>query len=222
MSDRRNSPPHIAYGLEVDDLFALLSDTLAGGEVATDEQEAAIDCLMDDFRRVSKDIEAARKEAARPFDEGKAQVQADYKPPKDKADRGVAACKDALTPYREAKRRSAEEAARKLREEAEERQREAQAALKASDDLEARFAAEEQLKAADKLAKSANRVDRAPTGLRTHWDAEITDRRAALNHWIKVCPEEFEALVQMLSDREARGARRPIPGVKYHERKKAA
>jgi hypothetical protein len=219
----RNSPPEIAFSLEVDDLFALLSDTLAGTDgVTTDEQEAAIDGLMDDFRRVAKDTEASRKEAAKPFDDGKKAVQAAFKPVLDKAESGIAACKDALTPYRDAKRRAAEEAARKLREEAEERQRQAQAALHQSDDLAARWAAEETLKAADKLAKEANRVDRAPTGLRTYYEAVITDRKAALLHYIARSPERFEALIQQLADEDARGTRAPVPGIDFIERKRAA
>lgn len=223
MATNHNNPPaDAAFGLHIDELFTLLSDTLAGGEVSNDEQEAAIDAIMDDFRKASSDSDKARKDEAKPFDDGKKAVQAKWKPIIDKADRGVAACKEALTPYRTAKQRAKDDAARKAREEAEAAQRAAQEALKASDDLEAKFAAERQLEQAQKLAADANKIDRAPTGLRTFYEAEITDRKAALLHYLARWPERFEALIQQMADEDARGTRAPVPGIIFHERKKAA
>lgn len=219
-----NPPPDAAFGLHIDELFSLLSDTLAGGEVDSDDKEAAIDALMGDFRKVSKDADAARADEKRPHDEAAKAVQAKWKPIIDKATRGVSACKDALTPYRAEKQRAKDEAARKAREEAEARQREAQQALRQSDDLEARYEAEQSLELAKKLATVANRIDRAPTGLRTFWEAEITDRKEALRHYLAEQPEMFVNLIQQLADKDARNeaTRRNIPGIVFHERKKAA
>lgn len=217
-------PPDAAFSLHVDDLFSLLSDTLAGGEVSTDEQEAAIDTILDDFRKAGKDADAARKTEKEPHLEAGRQVDAKWKPIVDKATRGAAACKDALTPYRTAKQRAKDEAARRAREEAEARQKAAQEALRQSDDLEAKFAAEQEIEAAQKLVAVANKIDRSATGLRTHWEAEITDRKAALLHYIKTRPGAFEALIQELANTDARNeaTRRDIPGVTFHEIKKAA
>lgn len=215
-------PPDATFSLHVDDLFALLSDTLAGGEVDNDAKEAAIDEIMDDFRKASKDADKARAEEKKPHDDAAKAVQAKWKPIIDKADRGVTACKDALTPYRTAKQRAKDEAARKAREEAEAREKAAQEALRASDDLEAKYQAEQEIEAAKKLAAVANRIDRSATGLRTFWEAEITDRKAALLHYIARFPERFEALIQQLADEDARGTRAPVPGVIFHERKRAA
>lgn len=215
-------PPDAAFSLHIDDLFSLLSDTLAGTTVDSDEKEAAIDQLMDDFRKASKDSDEARKTEAKPFDDGKKAVQTKWKPIIDKADRGVAECKAVLTPYRVEKQRIADEAARKAREEAEAKQKAAQDALRQSDDLEAKFQAEQDLEAAKKLAAVANRIDRAPTGLRTSWEAELTDKGAALRHYLKTQPDEFSDLIQTLADRDARANRPPVPGVLYHEVKKAA
>lgn len=218
-----NAPPADAtFGLHIDDLFSMLSNTLAGGTVDSDDKEAAIDALMDEFRKASKDADEARKVEAKPFDDGKKAVQAKWKPIIDKADRGVSECKSALTPYRVEKQRIADEAARKAREHAEAKQRAAQEALRQSDDLEAKFQAEQELEQAKKLAAVANKIDRAPTGLRTHWEAKLTDKTAALRHYLKTQPDEFSDLLQTLADRDARGARPPVPGVLYHERKKAA
>lgn len=218
-----NKPPaDAAMGLHIDDLFSLLSDTLAGGEVDTDEKEAAIDALMDEFRDAAKDADKARKDEAKPFDDGKKAVQAKWKPIIEKADRGVTACKEALTPYREAKQRAKDEAARKAREEAEAREKAAAEALKQSEDLETKFAAEQEIEAAKKLAAQANRIDRSATGLRTYWEVEITDKGAALRFYLKRNPERFMELIQQLAAEDARGARPQVPGVVYHERKKAA
>jgi hypothetical protein len=219
-----NPPPDAAFGLHIDSLFSLLSDTLAGGEVSNDAQEAAIDGILDDFRRAGKDADKARADEKRPHDEAGKAVQAKWKPIIDKADRGATACKDALTPYRTAKQRARDEAARKAREEAEAQAKAAQEALRQSDDLEARYDAEIQLEAAQKLTAQANRIDREATGLRTYWEAQITDRKAALLHYLAEQPEMFAMLIQELADKDARreATRRTIPGIVFHERKRAA
>lgn len=218
-----NHPPaEAAFGIHIDELFTLLSDTLSGAAVETDEQEAAIDALFSDFHKAWKDADAARAAEKKPHDDASKAVQAKWKPVVDKADRGKRACGDALTPYRQAKQRAKDEAARKAREEAAERQSAAQAALRSSEDLETRFEAEQELEAAKKLELAANKIDRAPTGLRTSWEAEITDRTAALKHYLAHQPEAFLNLIQELADRDARGGRPQRPGIIYHERKKAA
>lgn len=215
-------PPDAVFGLHIDELFTLLSDTLAGGEVSNDEQEAAIDAIMDDFRQASADSDKARKAEAKPFDDGKKAVQAKWKPIIDKADRGVVACREALTPYRTEKQRAKDEAARRAREEAEAREKAAQEAMRQSDDLEARYAAEQEFEAAKKLTAVANKIDRSATGLRTYWRAEITDRKAALLHYLTRWPERFEALIQQMADEDARGTRAPVPGIVFHDDKRAA
>ena len=90
--------------------------------------------------------------------------------------------------------------------------------------MEARFIAEEQLKQAAKLTAAANRADRSATGLRTSWVAQITDRRAALNHYLREQPEMFERLIQDLADKDARNeaTRRDIPGILFEQKKEAA
>lgn len=218
-----NAPPADAtFGMHIDDLFTMLSDTLAGTAVDTDEKEAAIDDLMDEFRKASKDADAARKVEKKPHDDAAKEVQTRWTPIIAKADRGVTACKDALTPYRVEKQRIADAAAAKAREEAAAKEKAAQDALRQSEDLEAKFQAEQELKQAKKLSDVANRIDRAPTGLRTYWEAELTDKGAALRHYLKTQPDEFSDLIQTLADRDARANRPPVPGVLYHERKKAA
>lgn len=214
-------PPIVAMSLHIDDLFSLVSGSTAG-PVTTDEQEAALDALLDDVRRASNDAEAQRKAEKKPHDDAGKAVQAAWKPLLDKCDGAAEAIKAALTPYRTARQQAKDEAARKAREEAEALQVAAQEALRGSQDLEERFAAEAQLQQASKMTAVANRIDRSATGLRTYWEAEIADRREALKHYITTNPGEFEALIQRLADADARGTRAPVPGVLFHERKQAA
>lgn len=214
-------PPVVTMSLHIDDLFSLVSGSTAA-PVTTDEQEAQLDALLDDVRRASNDAEAIRKAEKKPHDDAARAVQEAWKPVLAKCDMAAQAIKAALTPYREARQRAKDEAARKAREEAEALQKAAQEALRASDDLEERFTAEAELQRASKLTAVANRIDRSATGLRTYWEAEVTDRRAALNHYVRTQPDAFEAFVQSLADADARGTRAPIPGVTFHERKRAA
>ena len=85
----------------------------------------------------------------------------------------------------------------------------------------ARAEAEILLKEADRANKTANKIERAPTGLRTVWHAEISDRRAALNHYLKTAPEEFVATIQRLADQDIRAGVRNIPGITAIEERKA-
>jgi hypothetical protein len=73
------------------------------------------------------------------------------------------------------------------------------------------------------LQAQANKIDKAASGLRSTWSAEIIDRKAALLHYIKVKPEAFEALVLQLATQDARNeaTRRELPGVKFIETKSA-
>jgi paraquat-inducible protein B len=214
-------PPVVTMSLHIDDLFSLVSGSTAA-PITTDEQEAQLDALLDEIRRASNDAEAMRKAEKKPHDDAAKAVQAAWKPLLDKCDKAAEALKGVLTPYREARQRAKDAEARKAREEAEALQRAAQEALRASDDLEERFTAEAELQRASKLTAVANRIDRSPKGLRTYWEAEITDRREALKHYLTTRPAEFETLIQQLADADARGTRAPVPGVVFHERKKAA
>jgi hypothetical protein len=219
-----NQPPPVdAMGLHVEDLFQLVSDTLAGVDaVKNDEQDAALDGLLDDFRKARKDADEYRAAEKHPYDEEAKAVQAKWKPLLDRCDMATSEIKAKLTPYRAAKIAARDEAARIAREKAEAKQKAAQDALRQSDDLEARFAAEEQLKQAAKLTAAANRADRSATGLRTSWVAQITDRRAAINHYLREQPEMFERLIQDLADKDARNeaTRRNIAGVSFIQERK--
>lgn len=224
MTLSNNPPAFEAHSLHVEELFALVSDTTGAGVVTNDDQEAALDELMDDLRTAKKGADAERAAEKKPHDDAAKAVQAKWKPLIDRCDMGLAAVKNLLTPYREAKQQAAEAAAAEARREAEERTAAAQAALRQSDDLEARFIAEADLKQVTKLQAVANRVDRAPTGLRTSYRAEVTDA-TAFARWAWVNRRsEYEQFLADLAAREVRatGATTTIPGILVHTERKAA
>lgn len=223
MTDRHaiggNQPPPVeAFALHIEELFSLVSGSVAA-PIQTDEQEAALDALLDEVRKARKDADAERAAEKKPHDDAAKAVQAAWKPLLDRCDKAAEAIKAALTPYRTAKQRAKDEAARIAREEAEAKQRAAQEALRQSDDLEARFAAEEQLKQAQKLAAQANRIDRTATGLRTYQVADVTDRRALLEHVMRNDPD---ALTAWLAEYARKALPAQLPGVTIRIEKKAA
>lgn len=218
MKGHNNPPPHVAHSLHIEDLFALISGSTAG-EVTTDEQEAALDELLDEVRKARKAADEQRAIEKKPHDDAAKAVQGLWKPLLDRCDAATQALKDALTPYRTAKQRAKDEAARKAREEAEAKAEAARAALRQADDLEARFAAEEQLKQSAKLAAVANKIDRAPTGLRTHQIADVTDYPALLKHIKATDPDALKA---WLADYARKALPAQLPGVTIRIEKRAA
>lgn len=218
-----NSPPAFeAISMEVEELFSLASGSLAAGPVSTDEQEAALDGLLDDIRKTRKLADEERAAEKKPHADAAKAVDDKWRDVIARCDAGTKEIKTALTPYRTAKQQAKDAAAAKAREEAEAIAKAAQDALREADDLEAKYAAETQLGVAQKLTAVANKIDRSATGLRTFWEPEITDKRAALLHYIQRSPERFEALIEQLAAEDARGARAPVPGITFHERKRAA
>ena len=215
-----NPPPHEAFALAADDLLTLVSDTLDGSTVETDEQEAAVANLLDQARQLGKDAEAKRKAEKQPhLDAGRAVDEA-YKPVLAKVNAVADEIKDKLTPYRAAKQAAKDEAARKARQEAEEREAAARAAMQADAPLEQRVEAEAALEAASKLKVAANKIDRAPTGLRTRKVVEVSDHRAALK-WIMA--RDPSALSDFIDEYARRNApTRPMDGVTVREERIAA
>lgn len=170
-----NPPPLEAWSMHIESLFEVANGIT---DVTNDEQETALDELLDEFRKARKEADGERTAEKKPHDDAAKAVQAKWKPLLDRCDLATGEIKARLTPYRTAKQRAKDEAARKAREEAEARQKAAQDALR-SDDLEARYQGEIELKAATKLATSANRIEREATGLRTYWTA-TTDRKSVV------------------------------------------
>lgn len=221
MTISNNPPPHEAFSLHIEELFATASATINGATVENDEQDAALDALMDDLRKARKDADAQRAAEKKPHDDAAKEVQAKWKPLLDRCDLAVAEIKKLLTPYRDARQRAKDEEARKAREEAAAREAAAREALQSSDDLESKFTAEKELKQASKLTAVANKIDRSATGLRTKWRAEVTmpvafgawlwaNRRSDYLGWLD------SMAAQMASTRPT------VPGVIFHKERDAA
>ena len=206
-----NPPAEIAFSMEIDELFALVA---SAGPVKDERADTIMDGLLDDFRKARKATDEARKKEKAPHDAAAKRVQDRFNPVLAKADRGMEEVKALLTPYRARVKAEKDAAAAKAREDADALQRAAQVKLQ-SDDLEVKFAAEQELKDASKLSAAANRMDRAPKGTRAVWSAEITDRKAALLFLLPKFPELFVDVIQRLANTEARGARSQIPGIVY-------
>jgi len=214
-----NPPPLDMWAIHIEGLFDLANGI---GEATNDEQEQALDDLLDDFRKARKGADTERAAEKRPHDDAAKAVQVKWKPLIDRCDIGADAIKKALTPYRTAKQAAIDAAARKARDDAEAARVAALAAFQ-STDLDDRLEAETLAGQAKALDVQANKLGRKPTGLRTVWEAEVIDRKAALLHYIAAAPDAFEALIYELAAKDARNeaTRRDIPGVTFHERKVA-
>lgn len=234
--DLRNCTPFDLITTDADDLLTEARAWADGQPVETQAQADEVSRLIEALRLNAKAADDARKEENRPFDEGKAAVQAKYAPyfadPKTKAPgkvfSAIDALKAALAPFLRQQEEAKREAERLAREEADRKAREAAEAARAAapDNL----AAQEQ---ADDLAREANAAARAAKaaqndkahasggsramGLRTRWTATITDPAAAARHYWQTNPLAFGALLQKMADDDVRAGKRSVPGVAITE-----
>lgn len=232
-----NNPPEPtpfeAVKVNIDDLMTEARNWCDGAAIESQAQADEVGRLMDDLRKAHKAADEARKLEAKPFDDGKAEVQARYNPLLKTADTAVSACKAALSPWLlklEAEKRAAAEAARI---EAEARAKAAEDALRAADasDLTAREDAEAMLMDAKKAEAVAHRAanDKAhaqggarAVGLRSYWRPTMTNARDALKHYVTDRPEDVRSFLLTLAEADVRDGKRSIPGFEILEEKKVA
>ena len=227
-----NSPPDAFTAIEahVSDLMTEAKNWADGSAIESQAQADAVAKLIDDFRAASKAADDARKEEAKPFDEGKAAVQAKYavllaetKAQTGSIPRALAALKATLTPWLQHLERERLAAAKAAQDEADRKANEAAEALRATSmaDLDGREAAEALVSAAEDAAKDAKRIDQAKShakgdgraiGLRTTYRAVMTDRKAALMHYLTNRPDDIVATLQRLADIDVREGKRAVPG----------
>lgn len=222
--------PFAAIKVHVDDLMTEARNWCDGAAIENQDQADAVAKLIEDFRAAQKAADDARKEEARPFDEGKARVQEKYAPllaetktQTGAIPRAMAALKASLAPWLRKQEAERQERERAAREEAARKAREAAEAMRAADaaNLEAREAAEalvhdakvaESAVAAVGREKAHARGDGKAIGLRRTCRAVMTDRKAALFHYAATQPEALTAFLQQLADADVRRAIRVIPG----------
>jgi hypothetical protein len=232
-----NAPPD-PFGTikaHIDDLLIEARNFADGKAIGSQAEADRVDRLVDDLRKAEKAAEEARAEEAKPFDDGKAAVQAKYNPliaPLKNKEPGsvpkaVSALLNSLTAWRV--RVAAEEKAKAdaLAKEAAEKAAAAVAAVQAaaqSSDLAAMDDAEDVFKDARRATQEAARAEKSAgvgLGLRTVWTATLTDQTAAVRHYWTRNPEPFRELVQRLADADVRASIRSIPGFTITSEQKA-
>lgn len=205
--------PYEAARDRIEDLWGEAIQWLDGDEIINQGTADMLDKMLDMIRDARKEADTARKAEAKPFDDGKAEVQARYNPLLKKADTAADAIKKALTPWRNkiaAEKAAEAEAARK---EAEAKRLAAEEAIRASQtNLLEREAAEAELKAAKKAEAVARKIDKAPTGLRTTYKPVMTDAVEAARHYWKADRAEMERFIMTLAARDVANGKRAIPG----------
>lgn len=211
---------------EIEDLFLEATNWADGEPVTTAEQEAAIDKLIGLLRDAEKLADARRVEENKPFDEGKAAVQAKFnpliQPKKGKTQIAIESLKATVAPYRKKIADEKAAAAEKLRLEAEAKRKAAEDAFRTSQvtDLAKRAEAEallDEAKQAEKVAKKADKVATTGLGLRTTYRAEVTDPDLLAGYcWERHLPAVIEAMTA-LAQRDVNAGNHSIPGIKVHE-----
>lgn len=214
----------------IGDLYAEAKNWLDGEPVSSQEQADGLSKLIDELRKATKQADERRIEENRPFDEGKAEVQARYAPliadtkaMKGKAVLAIDMAKKALAPWLQRLEDEKRAAAAAAREEADRKTREAHEALRASqvDDLAKREAAEALIREAQKAEAVATKAESSKAhatggtraiGLRSVWRAEMFDGRGAAAHYWTTRRADVEAFIQGLADAEVRAGKRDIPG----------
>lgn len=216
-------------------LFDEAKGWLDGEPIASQAQADEIQKLMRMIQSAAKEAEERRKEEAKPFDDGKAEVQARYNPliQKEKgiADLAVAACKRTLTPWLrkvEAEIAAKAEAARK---EADEKARVAHEAMQARDgfDLEASVKAEQAVKEARQAEAAAKRADNTKAAakgggkavtLRDYYEPEIVDETVFARHVWTAHRSDMTDFLKMMAVRIVAGGTTVIPGVDVHHERR--
>jgi hypothetical protein len=216
--------------VEIGDLYAEAKNWLDGEPVTSQAQADGLSKLIDDLRKAAKLADERRVAENKPFDDGKAEVQARYAPliadtksVKGKAVLAIDMAKQALAPWLQELEAEKLAAAAKARAEADEKLRIAQEALRTSQvaDLEKREAAEALIREAERAEAAATKAEGAKAhatggsramGLRSVWRAEMTDGRAAAAHYWTTRRVDVDAFFQGLADADVRAGKREIPG----------
>lgn len=219
---------------EIEGLFNEATNWLDGSPVQTQAQADEISKLVALLRAAEKTADERRKAENKPFDDGKAEVQARYNPLiQDKRGRtylAIEACKKALAPFlkkQDDEKRAIAEAAQK---EAAEKRRIAEEAIRAANKAEPNLAASsdaewllDQAKQADEIAKNAAKDKAAARGgaramtLRTVYRHEMTSYNEFARYvWATHLPD-IQAFLDDYAARLVRVGVRNVPGVKVIE-----
>ena len=218
---------------EIADLYMEAKNWLDGAAIETRGQADSLSTLINLIRDSRKRADEARKIENKPFDDGKAEVQARYNAIFKNCDIATDTCKRALEPWLKKEAAAKEVAAAEARRIADEQTKAAQEAIRAAnlDNLAEREAAEEKLKTAKRAETEAKRAERdtaragigvgRATSLRSVWKAHMDDPHMAASHYWATNRPAFEDYLQSLADADVRAGKREIPGFIVSETKVA-
>lgn len=237
-----NNPPQTtpfdAVKAHVDDLMVEARNWCDGASIENQAQADEVSCLLEEVRKAHKAADEARQVENKPFDDGKAAVQAKYAPliADTKTQKGVlvtalAALKATLAPWLQKLEEEKRQAALAAQREAEEAARKAAQAMQQAraSDISGQEAAQAAIAEAEEAAKAAARAakDKAhatggsrAVGLRSYWRADVSDLKEACRHYWTTNPDAFLPLIQQLADIDVRSGKRQIPGVTVTEERR--
>jgi hypothetical protein len=228
-----NNPPSTPFDLvseKINDLYGEAKNWCDGEAISRAEQADEVQKLLRLIQAAEKEADAARVEENKPFDEGKAAVQAKYAPliGNTKTVKGLTvlaidACKQALAPWlikvEEENRRKAEEA----RREAEAKAEAAREALRQKQSLEDAAHAEKLVREAKAAevdarkaanAKASAKGEGRAVGLRDRYTPEVTDYTAFARHVWLVHRSDMEDFLNIQAAKlVSSGVLSGIPGV---------
>lgn len=223
MTISNNPPASEAFAMAINDLFAEAKNFLDGNPIENEAQADALGDILSGMKALLRDSEKSRKEEKQPhLDAGKA-VDTKWKEVQEPAKLTIAEATKPLTVWRVKVQAEKDAEAERLREEAKAKELEALEARTAATSLEDAEKAEELIKRADIAKKTANKIDRGATGLRTSWDAQVLDYGALLK-WIKQNrADDLCEFLNTFAHRNIEIAKAGnLPGVEAREVKKAA
>lgn len=220
-----------ALKVHFDDLLTEAHNWADGTTVENQAQADEAARLIDELQKAARLAEEQRVAEKSPLDKKIAKIQAKYghyiADPKTKNPgrvwKAIDALKATVKPYLDKLREEQEAEAKRKRDAAEEAAKAAAEAARAAapSDLGAQETADDLIRTAQVANAEAKRAENAKAqarggsramGLRTVWRAHLTDRRAALLHYLATRPDDVVNLLQRLADEDARAGKRTIPG----------
>lgn len=226
-----NVPPaRDLHALHIEELMEAARQFLDGDPIISQQQADDVGRLLGELRQAKTGAEDQRKIEAKPFDDGKAEVQAFWSPLKSRIEIAEGIAKKALAPWLEAREAEARAVAEAARLEAEKKAAAARAALTESNNLAAREEAERLLKDAGKAERAASKAEKAKpmaaglgrsVSLRSRWVAVLTDSALALKHYREHQPEALREFLREQAQRDVNAGTRSIPGFTVNEERTA-
>jgi hypothetical protein len=218
------------------DLYQQAEDWLDGDPISTQGEADSLQKLMRMIQNAQKAADKDRKKEAKPFDDGKSEIQKRYNPliqkDKGKCDLAIGSCKKALLPWLVHLEKERQAEAEKARKEAEEQQRIAMEELRKAQEtanLKAREEAEAKLADAKKADTAATKLETTrvkasggfgrASSLRASYTPQLVDLKLAIGHYWKIDRVAFENLVNELAAKDVGTGSREIPGFNVKEEK---